>query len=85
MVFFVIMRAFSQYDDLSSKGIDELRPVLEVVMRVGMTIVYTVSRYMSTIHNPWVFERNRRALFEWPDQVKSRSIYLRDWFEDEDI
>jgi len=81
------MRAFSQYDDLSSKDIDELRPVLEVPIRVATTSVYTVSRYVVTLHNTFFFffERNRHALFEWLEQIKLRSISLRDRFEEEDI
>lgn len=81
----LIMRIFSKYNDPTTKDIQELRPVLYVAIRVAMTGVYAVARYMITVHNPKVFERNRRALLEWPEQIKSRSIYLRDRFEDEDI
>jgi hypothetical protein len=73
----LIMRVFSQYDDPSNQDIEELQPVLEVAIRVAMTSVWKVLLNMSEYHESTVYE--------WPEQIKSRAIYLRDRFEDEDV
>lgn len=77
----LIMRVFSQYDELSLEDIQDLRPVLEIAIRIAMTSAYTVLKFL----RPMTFYIDRRTKFDWLEEIKSRSIYLRDRFEDEDI